>query len=141
MPLVRAVAIALIGVALAGAQGLRGTWSAANKAGTTFSGTWTAEVHKETGAVTGTWTLRDPGGKLLSGGGWSANKAPKEWSGAWRATVAGSARQYSGTWSSTSSLAPEATLYAMLEAAARGVVSGGWNSGGSEGSWSIRAIP
>jgi hypothetical protein len=141
MSALRAVAILAFCVGIAVAQDLRGTWSAADSGSRTFAGTWTAEVHAESGAVTGLWTLRDASGKLLMGGGWSANKAPKEWSGSWRATVAGSPREHSGSWTSSTALAPELTLKAMLEAALRGIVSGGWKSGGSSGSWSIRTIP
>src|SRR5215207_1870082 len=134
----RGMAILALCAALAPAEELRGTWSAVGSGGGPFAGTWTAQVHAESGAVTGLWTLRDPRGKLLAGGGWSATKAPKDWTGSWRATVAGSPREHAGTWSSSTALAADSTVKAMLEATLRSVVSGGWKSGGSAGSWSIR---
>jgi hypothetical protein len=120
---------------------LHGAWSASSNTGRSLAGTWTAEAHQESGGVTGTWTLREPTGKILVSGVWSASKVPKAWNGAWRAIVAGGAGEYSGTWTATTALAPESSMADMLESALRAVVSGTWKAGGYSGAWSIRAAP
>jgi len=123
---------------LASGAEMRGSWSASSNAGSSLGGTWTAEVHQESGGVTGAWTLRDASGKILLSGGWSASKSPQAWNGAWRAAVAGRAGDYSGTWAAAPQLASEARLADMLESALRAVVSGTWKAGAYSGSWSIR---
>jgi hypothetical protein len=115
-----------------------GTWAARSGAGLTLGGTWTAVADAKTGAVTGTWTLNDAGGKVLRRGGWSAAKSPKGWSGAWRAVVTGSQGEYSGTWRADVDLKPDARFADLFESALKAVVGGSWRAGAQSGAWSIR---
>jgi hypothetical protein len=132
--------LAVSSVLASGAE-LRGSWSASSNSGRSFGGTWTAEAHKESGGVTGTWTLREAAGKILMSGSWSASKSPQAWNGAWRAIVAGSAGEHAGTWTAQSPLAPESSLADLFESAVRAVVTGTWKAGAYSGSWSIRPSP
>jgi len=132
------VTFAASAILVSGAD-LRGTWSAATQSGY-LGGSWTAEAN-QSGAVSGTWMLQEPSGKILMQGGWSASKSAQSWNGAWRAAVSGRTGEYSGTWASTVSLPAQSRMSEMLESALRAVVSGTWKSGSSAGSWSIRATP
>jgi hypothetical protein len=132
------VALAASAVLLSGAE-LKGTWSAATPSGY-LGGSWTAEAN-QSGAVSGTWMLQEPSGRIVMQGGWSASKSGQSWNGAWRAAVSGRTGEYSGTWASGVSLLTQSRMSEMLESALRAVVSGTWKSGSSTGSWSIRAIP
>jgi hypothetical protein len=132
--------LAVSSVLASGAE-MRGSWSASSTNGRSFGGTWTAEAHKESGGVTGTWTLRESAGKVLMSGVWSASKSPQAWNGAWRAIVAGGSGDYSGTWTAEGALAPESRLADLFESAIRAVVSGTWKVGAYSGAWSVRASP
>jgi len=132
------LAFAACAILASGAE-LQGTWSATSPRGV-LAGTWTAEDQQSAG-VSGTWTLRDAGGKILLQGGWSMNKSAPSWDGAWRATVSGSAGEYAGTWTGAVAASPQANLIEMFTAALRAVVSGTWKAGSSSGAWSIRAQP
>ena len=123
----------------AAAADLHGSW-AASAGNRNFAGTWTAQPQSN-GAVTGTWTLQDPTGRILLQGAWSASKAEKSWDGAWRAAVSGSGAERTGTWAAAVSLPLDAAIAAMLESASKTAVSGTWKSGPYAGSWSIRASP
>ena len=116
-----------------------GTWAAANAAGRTFSGTWTAIPDTSGKAVTGTWTLSDAQGKTVASGGWSAAKAPAAWNGAWRALDYNSKAEGSGTWSAPIDPKTTATFADLFEKAAQNALNGDWRGVGSSGSWSIRA--
>ena len=124
---------------LASGAELQGTWSATSPRGT-LAGTWTAQDQQSAG-VSGTWTLRDAGGKILLQGGWSMSKSTQSWDGAWRSTVSGSAGEYAGTWTGSVAASPQANLIEMFTGALRAVVSGTWKAGSSSGAWSIRALP
>src|SRR5579863_9116198 len=87
---------------------LKGTWSATAQSGY-LGGSWTAQTD-QSGGVTGAWLLQDTTGKILMQGGWSASKSAQLWEGAWRATVSGRSGEYSGTWTSSTALAPQASL-------------------------------
>jgi hypothetical protein len=139
MSVARLLAAIALSSVLASAAELSGSWSASSS-GRILAGTWTAAPHQQTGGVTGAWTLRDPGGKILMSGSWSASKSPQTWNGAWRAMVAGGG-EYSGTWTAESPLAPEAPLAELFASAVRAVVAGTWKAGPYSGSWSIRASP
>ena len=115
-----------------------GTWAARIGTGATLGGTWTAAADPKTGAVTGTWTLNDAGGRTIRRGAWSAAKSAKGWSGSWRAAVAGSEGEYSGTWSADVDLERDAALAVLFESAVKAAVGGTWRSGSRSGAWSIR---
>lgn len=117
---------------------LSGTWSASDGS-RTLVGTWTAVADSAHGAAIGTWTLANAQGATVAFGGWSAAKAAGRWSGGWRANVTGRPGDYSGSWTSSVPLGADAPFVELFETAARAVVSGTWNSGGSSGAWSIRA--
>jgi hypothetical protein len=131
--------LAVSSVLASGAE-IRGSWSASSNNGRSFGGTWTAEAHKDSGGVTGTWTLREAAGKVLMSGGWSASKSPQAWNGAWRAIVAGGG-EYSGTWTAETALASKSVLADLFESAVRAVVNGTWKVGVYSGAWSIRTSP
>jgi hypothetical protein len=116
-----------------------GNWSAKSRTGLTLGGTWTATVDPKTGAVTGTWTLNDAGGKVLRGGAWSAAKSAKGWSGAWRSVVSGTKGEFSGTWTADIGLKPNAPFADLFAGAVKAAVSGSWEAGRHSGAWSIRA--
>jgi hypothetical protein len=120
--------LAVSSVLASGAE-IRGSWSASSTNGRSFGGTWTAETHKESGGVTGTWMLREATGKILMSGVWSASKSPQAWNGAWRAIVAGGAGEYAGTWAAEATLATESRLADLFESALRAVVTGTWKVG------------
>ena len=124
----------------AGRLGRQHSWSARTSDGRTFAGTWTFEVDKKTGAVTGTWTLSDAQGRAVAGGGWSAAKSPKGWTGAWRAVATGSTVEYSGTWSAAVELKPDAGFADLFTLAVKEVVGGTWRAAGRSGAWSIRVF-
>lgn len=135
--------IALGGVADAGQASRQGTWSARVGTGTKapmFGGTWTATADPATGAVTGSWTLIDAKGKIVTRGAWSAAKSATGWTGSWRAVVEGSKGEYSGTWSANVKLKPDARFADLFEGAVKAAVSGSWRAHRSSGQWSIRAL-
>jgi len=126
MSVARILAMLAASSVLASGAELRGSWSASSTNGRSFGGTWTAEAHKESGGVTGTWTLREAAGKILMSGSWSASKSPQAWNGAWRAIVAGGGGEYSGTWTAETALASKSLLADLFESAVRAAVTGTW---------------
>jgi len=116
------------------------SWSATSSTGLMVGGTWTVMPLVDTGAVTGTWTLVDPEGRIMASGAWSASKAPSGWSGAWRAAAAGGRSEYSGTWRANSNVRADAPFADIFASAVKAAVSGTWRAGGRSGAWSIRAF-
>lgn len=115
------------------------TWAARSSTGLTLGGTWTATEDVKTGAVTGTWTLVDPQGRIVRRGTWSAAKAASGWTGNWRALVEGRQGEYSGTWTASVDLKPGARFADMFAKAVETAVSGTFRAGRVSGSWTIRA--
>jgi len=116
-----------------------GTWIARSSIGQTLTGTWKAEINTGTGAVTGSWTLDSPAGKVIARGVWSAIKASSGWSGGWRAAMDGRKSEYEGTWTAGVTLATNASFADLFAQAVKGAVGGAWRTGRQSGQWSIRA--
>lgn len=134
--------IAVAHAAYAGAQAPSGgvnTWAARSTTGLTLGGTWTATEDAKTGAVTGTWTLVNAQGRVVTRGAWSAAKAASGWTGSWRAVAEGRKGEYSGTWTASIDLKPGARLAEMFAKAVETAVSGTFRAGRVSGSWTIRA--
>jgi hypothetical protein len=138
--LVFLVAVAASGAA-ANAQSVRpNTWGATSSSGLTLMGTWPAVPDTASGTVTGTWTLFDAEGRMVTGGAWSASKSPAGWSGNWRAVLDGNESKYSGAWSAAVDLKADAGLSDLFEKAVQSVVSGKWRAGRQSGAWAIQAF-
>jgi hypothetical protein len=116
------------------------TWAARSSTGLTLGGTWTATEDAKTGAVTGSWTLVDPQGRIVRRGAWSAAKAASGWTGSWRAVAEGRSGEYSGTWTARVDLKPAARFADLFAKALEAAVSGTFRAGGVSGSWTIQAF-
>ena len=116
-------------------------WTATNRNGQTFAGTWTAVPDPKRGTVTGTWTLVDGQGRTLADGGWSASKSPDGWVGNWRAAnFGGSEHEFLGSWRAGVELKSTAGFAALFAKAVESAVSGTWRMGNHSGAWTIRAF-
>jgi hypothetical protein len=116
------------------------TWAAHSTTGLTLGGTWTATEDAKTGAVTGTWTLVDTQGRIVTRGAWSAAKAASGWTGSWRAVAEGRSGEYAGTWTARVDLKPAARIADIFAKALEAAVSGTFRAGGVSGSWTIQAF-
>ena len=118
------------------------TWAARSSSGQTFGGTFTVTEDAKTGAVSGSWTLRDAQGRSVASGGWSAAKSPTGWTGNWRALAVGRSGEFTGTWSATPGpdLKGSARFGELFAKAAQSAVSGTWRAAGQTGAWTIQVF-
>jgi hypothetical protein len=116
-----------------------GTWIARSSTGQTLTGTWKAEINTGTGAVTGSWTLDSPAGKVIARGVWSATKASSGWSGR---LACGSGRPQVGVrrhLDRRGHTRDERIICRPVRTSVKGAVGGAWRTGRQSGQWSIRA--
>jgi hypothetical protein len=121
-------------------QAQQSMWSAANKSGTNYGGTWTLERGAQEGDFSGTWTWRDATGKIVLEGTWSAEKFSTGWSGVWRAFVTGQKSEYTGTWTADLPLGSDKSLAELLAVSIRDAVRGVWATEADSGVWFLRAV-
>lgn len=120
---------------------LSGGWVAKGGARVLLGG-WSAEIAAETpDAASGSWTMVDDKGNVLTRGTWSANKAKGAWRGAWSARLA-SGEVVSGTWAADASrLKGCKTFGDMLKRGAEVEIAGTWRMGKARGTWWLRPAP
>jgi hypothetical protein len=133
----RALGLCLLSQALAGqSRELGGRW-AATDGKRTYGGTWRAFPQPEPGTCGGDWVLKDDSGNVVATGTWSVRKSPQEWQGAWLAQLP-DGRTLSGSWTAQTKLPPSSEFLTLLESAMSERLTGTWNYGGTDGSWSVR---
>jgi len=112
-----------------------GSWTASAGAGQMLRGTWSAVVSPGSrNRAQGSWTLLSDTGEILMQGSWSARKAERDWVGTWSAR-AGTGGSFSGTWSAYLPDFSGKTFEEMLRRTLVKQVAGSWQSGRHQGNW------
>jgi hypothetical protein len=132
------------------APALRGSWTATVGAKQVYRGSWSAQVLIETAnRAQGAWALLNATHQIVLEGTWSAEKSARGWNGTWSARVvtrqSGSGRAasgqsgqlLSGTWQTAAADSKNKTLADMLQSTIERQVSGSWQGGRRNGSWSL----